>query len=936
MPNFIEELISPLPDYIRKEKWQDTENRINLVLKLLSQTTSLYPNTERLLLSVLGLITYYINHNKNELASDLAYNFMGTWSLDNPVLLKKIEFIYQVGLVYQKKKLYLYALRFYWLSLKYLTSQIEADNDTLFDLITSIKQGIDGIESAILENAALNYKNLIGGNIPSINSSGTLQDYLNLLDETIPFIDQLSSQYGFHTIARDIYQNFLLFATDAASELLSPASLTTAYYRQHIFKQITYLDQCISEPPVLPFATQENWRAHVQSLTALRQELKENVHTRIATAQTVFNQGITHFIATLIKNCCIFAGKAPCEYVLVNIGSLARQNFSPFSDIDIAIFVKEKKFRDHSFFKTLIKLLAEQLNLLGEIEEITAGLYIDSKDFVLLVENNFLVNTPEAYLTDRVENIPIPNDLSDELTYADKYYALHRCNILYASEAGEALLALYQKSLAEQLQLPGSSLIQPCQTTQDAPYTYLAKKYLAAHQQDYQNNNISWSDNLLNQAIDLKNTFITPFFLWCTDVALYFGLHQCDEKTQQPSLALSIPMMLELFKSRLHPACIVRLTYAYQQLQQLRIENQFANHEKRHLKKTPIDSWLIANNKETDLLKEIHTTILDPIYAGLAIFTTHDLTASELIDPLLAGLEILLIQRSNSPSFLNHLTHLFQYLLERNDSFTVYSNYYKKLSALNPSAAFHEYFFSQLQLAEENKQLTTAQVQAIKKTISHPQTNGSVSFDPDLSSIQSNIQITPNQHELTRSNSQITKAELKQWLKNSPYLEKLTLIDGQKLSWKIVDIINRYAPNLRQLQLKNISFICSSVFAITKHLSPSGLFPYPLSGLPNLYTLKLNNCRNINQIKIDHSPSLSMIEIANCRGIQEIALLHSSKTIKVNSQQALHCFKISAFLSQSPTIQQEEKEVYQDNQEAYPAKINPDQEQQSLFRRTYL
>ncbi|HEX4046023.1 MAG TPA: nucleotidyltransferase domain-containing protein, partial [Gammaproteobacteria bacterium] len=557
------DILTQLPVYVRKQKWQKAENRINVALNLLQHATAEdVENIENLLLYVFELISHYVHNNKPDMASDLMYNMAARWTDNTPALHKKIEFIYRVGRIYHDQSNYFYALRVYWLALKYLTPLTETmeNNSTLSGVVESIKQGIDVLEKDIfqdvtasfwstqltnihslpsfsgalfqsvlmqlqplfafaspishphpkvtqcytlLKSIAKKYKNWVGGELATINNAGSLEEYLALIKHTIPFINQLSN-YGFYAIASNMYQDFLLHATDNAADLATSTQQTAAYYK-HILKKIAELDKrAAGETHTAVSVIKKNWRTHAQLLATLRNNLKINLSIDPVVAQTTFNQHISHLLVTLIEESRLFLGEAPCDYTIVNIGSLARENLAPFSDIDIAIFIKERKYRLHPYFTALVTLFYRQLNLLGEIEEIGAGLYIDSKDFYCLTnENPFLLNKPKAYLYDNVDNIPIPLDISSEIDNADKYYALYHCNLLYTSNNGISLLADFQEKLAEQLQLPRgpeTSLIASVQPM----HRVLAKKYLDAHQQEYQDGLTIYDITSLNHYIDLK------------------------------------------------------------------------------------------------------------------------------------------------------------------------------------------------------------------------------------------------------------------------------------------------------------------------------------------------------------------------------------------------------------------------------------------------
>ena len=86
----------------------------------------------------------------------------------------------------------------------------------------------------------------------------------------------------------------------------------------------------------------------------------------------------------IIKDCMAVIGKPPCNYEIIVLGSLAREEMTPYSDLEWAILTSSEEERCKTFFRNLTNLVHLQVINLGEtilpsmdIKALTGGWFYD-------------------------------------------------------------------------------------------------------------------------------------------------------------------------------------------------------------------------------------------------------------------------------------------------------------------------------------------------------------------------------------------------------------------------------------------------------------------------------------------------------------------------------------------------------------------------------
>lgn len=79
-----------------------------------------------------------------------------------------------------------------------------------------------------------------------------------------------------------------------------------------------------------------------------------------------FTQKMCQLVEQITTDCVQILGKAPCKYTLISLGSMSRNEMSPYSDLEFAILIKKDKPEIRTYFRQLVQLLELKIIALGE------------------------------------------------------------------------------------------------------------------------------------------------------------------------------------------------------------------------------------------------------------------------------------------------------------------------------------------------------------------------------------------------------------------------------------------------------------------------------------------------------------------------------------------------------------------------------------------
>ncbi|MCE5317408.1 MAG: DUF294 nucleotidyltransferase-like domain-containing protein, partial [Parachlamydia sp.] len=79
-----------------------------------------------------------------------------------------------------------------------------------------------------------------------------------------------------------------------------------------------------------------------------------------------FSNDIALFFDSLLQDAIAILGKPPCEFTVLSLGSLARKEMSPFSDLEFAILIEKATPVERIYFRRLVRVLELEVINLGE------------------------------------------------------------------------------------------------------------------------------------------------------------------------------------------------------------------------------------------------------------------------------------------------------------------------------------------------------------------------------------------------------------------------------------------------------------------------------------------------------------------------------------------------------------------------------------------
>jgi hypothetical protein len=125
-----------------------------------------------------------------------------------------------------------------------------------------------------------------------------------------------------------------------------------------------------------------------KAIDTLRQSHFDLIAKEFNSAKPDFNkttkkitQDTKAFIQNILDEEIKKLGKPPCEFNVVTLGSMARQESGPITDLEIGFLLKEKTVASYQYFQQLAQNVSDRLFLLGEHPDIGGkGLRMDEAD----------------------------------------------------------------------------------------------------------------------------------------------------------------------------------------------------------------------------------------------------------------------------------------------------------------------------------------------------------------------------------------------------------------------------------------------------------------------------------------------------------------------------------------------------------------------------
>ncbi len=511
-----------------------------------------------------------------------------------------------------------------------------------------------------------------------------LPHYLTLLENTLNRSSQIEPLTYFHEVFAALQQLIDIgLLSSRTAEWIKPCYKTfTESKAKNIMTDAmkewlatTWIALCQSQshsPSTFPVAKLDFSLYH--QLQNAREQFRKTAQenkTDVLIVQQDYTKAIKQLWATLFRECETLAGKAPCDFAILGMGSLARQGLGLASDLDFAILVQEEKYQQHDYFQQFIQLIQLKLNCLGD-----GYLLIDETDLSYFKKDNqlSLLNTPEGLLKNYHPSLII-EDNSDGVKAYDK----HRPVLLYPDNtAGQRLAIKYQTLLWQNLQKNHPEEIKSSTVENKAlPLHVLVANYYFKFNNKkltiYQNSNVT------QEKVNLKNSYLTPLLLWCADVALYYGItreekliseisHENKEHQSETTVKVLETALLPILNALtepphlwIAPEFIAAIRRAFVDLQQLRLRqhsawmllprglidiDEFAKPHSALAKQLPQE--LVLTEAEEQRLEQIDSLILQPLQQAISVWTDNELASvtQQLFDPAFFNLKIALSNKA--------------------------------------------------------------------------------------------------------------------------------------------------------------------------------------------------------------------------------------------------------------------------------------------------
>lgn len=154
---------------------------------------------------------------------------------------------------------------------------------------------------------------------------------------------------------------------------------TLLWQSENEFLKLLYSDRLQDQDIFL-----RNSGKYKQDLCELRESTDRDIEILlksncILNIESIFNNissgenSLKKILSEMFKDAILVLGKAPCDYAIIVLGSLARNEATTYSDIEFAILIKDHgpivNYKNKSYFKKLTYLVMNKLINLGETTE---------------------------------------------------------------------------------------------------------------------------------------------------------------------------------------------------------------------------------------------------------------------------------------------------------------------------------------------------------------------------------------------------------------------------------------------------------------------------------------------------------------------------------------------------------------------------------------
>ncbi|KIC76641.1 hypothetical protein DB41_FE00010, partial [Neochlamydia sp. TUME1] len=137
--------------------------------------------------------------------------------------------------------------------------------------------------------------------------------------------------------------------------------------------EILLIKACRGEPIDIP-TSKKQFENNRGELKKFREEIEKKIQLirpnpsseEVRKLYSEIARGIKAFFKSLVDQAQEVLGSAPCEYAMIGFGSLAREEMTPYSDLEFGILIQEDTSGNKDYFRRLTALLHLKVINLGE------------------------------------------------------------------------------------------------------------------------------------------------------------------------------------------------------------------------------------------------------------------------------------------------------------------------------------------------------------------------------------------------------------------------------------------------------------------------------------------------------------------------------------------------------------------------------------------
>nr|WP_166155624.1 tetratricopeptide repeat protein [Neochlamydia sp. AcF84]NGY95002.1 hypothetical protein [Neochlamydia sp. AcF84] len=144
--------------------------------------------------------------------------------------------------------------------------------------------------------------------------------------------------------------------------------------KKKLFNVQSLLTELCNGKPISLEQMRKQFEANRQVLKKLREEIGKKIQAlgsnpsseEVRDLYKKIAQGMKDFFKILVEQSIDTLGAAPCEYAMIGFGSLAREEMTPYSDLEFGILIQEDSEDNREYFKRLTNLIHLRVINLGE------------------------------------------------------------------------------------------------------------------------------------------------------------------------------------------------------------------------------------------------------------------------------------------------------------------------------------------------------------------------------------------------------------------------------------------------------------------------------------------------------------------------------------------------------------------------------------------